>query len=230
VVRSTFWLLDSLYWFLDGLPNQTAAVAEVVLYPGPGARDYRHPPYRTHSREDISLCVYTGGVNVKLGGEKKTYSPGQEVFIRRGTRFTFWPARASRASLVLRMSPPGVEEALYKIHGVTNRWERGAFPEHNVAFEPVAQELFQERAVAHGIQFEAQAAGKASRDAPDYDEPAPAPPVNRILRQWESSEAAPPVERIEQWYVPPSDKTPADDSINADIEEEDEPRRGRAEL
>jgi hypothetical protein len=31
-VRSTFWLLDSLYWFLDGLPNQTSAVAEVVLY------------------------------------------------------------------------------------------------------------------------------------------------------------------------------------------------------
>jgi hypothetical protein len=55
--------------------------------------------------------------------------------------------------------------------------------------------------------------------------------VNRILQQWESSEPAPPVERIVQWYVPPSDKTPADDSINADVEEgEDERGRARAEL
>ena len=73
------------------------------------------PPRHTHTREDESVYVLTGALDVECGGDRFEAGPGSFVFLPRGLPHTF-RAIDETASGLLIVTPGGLDEYFAELH------------------------------------------------------------------------------------------------------------------
>ena len=73
------------------------------------------PPKHTHTREDESLYLFTGTLDVECGADRFTAEPGSFVFLPRNLPHTFRSIRGPATALLL-VTPGGLDEYFAELH------------------------------------------------------------------------------------------------------------------
>ncbi len=75
------------------------------------------PPQHIHNTEEEAFYVLEGTLNVKIGEEVRTGTPGSFFLIPRGTTHTFWNGGTEPAKLLVIFSPAGFEQYFHETVG-----------------------------------------------------------------------------------------------------------------
>jgi quercetin dioxygenase-like cupin family protein len=73
------------------------------------------PPRHTHTREDESIYVLTGTLDVECGGDRFEAGPGSFVFLPRGLPHTFHAVDETASGLLI-VTPGGLDEYFADMH------------------------------------------------------------------------------------------------------------------
>lgn len=77
------------------------------------------PPRHTHTREDESFYVLTGGLQVECGEDRFEAGPGSFVFLPRNLPHTF-RSLGDPATALLIVTPGGLDEYFAELHAALN--------------------------------------------------------------------------------------------------------------
>jgi quercetin dioxygenase-like cupin family protein len=77
--------------------------------------DGQGPPRHTHTREDESVYVLTGTLDVECGSDRFEAGPGSFVFLPRGLPHTFHAIDATASGLLI-VTPGGLDEYFAEVH------------------------------------------------------------------------------------------------------------------
>jgi quercetin dioxygenase-like cupin family protein len=82
--------------------------------------DGQGPPRHTHTREDESVYVFTGALDVECGGDRFEAGPGSFVFMPRELPHTFRSIDGTTTGLLI-VSPGGLDEYFAELHAALSR-------------------------------------------------------------------------------------------------------------
>ena len=77
------------------------------------------PPKHTHTREDESIYVFTGGLHVECGDDEFEAGPGAFVFLPRNVPHTFHGLDGPATGLLI-VTPGGLDEYFAELQAVIN--------------------------------------------------------------------------------------------------------------
>ena len=79
--------------------------------------DGQGPPRHTHTREDESIYLFTGALDVECGGDRFEAVPGSFVFLPRNLAHTFQSVDGPATGLLI-VTPGGLDEYFAELHAV----------------------------------------------------------------------------------------------------------------
>jgi quercetin dioxygenase-like cupin family protein len=139
-----YWGPGDRYTFLvtSAQTNGGYFIMEAVIPPGAG------PPLHIHHREEESLYLLEGSLDITFGEKKVKATTGDFVQIPRGTLHAFLNAGSTTARVLIFFSPAGMDKYLEEVlEPVQNR---------SAAIPPVTEALVARMVGAgpkHGIEF-----------------------------------------------------------------------------
>ena len=79
------------------------------------AVDGQGPPRHTHTREDESIYIFTGALDVECAGDRFEAGPGSFVFLPRNLAHTFRSVDGVATGLLI-VTPGGLDEYFAELH------------------------------------------------------------------------------------------------------------------